>query len=614
MKNFTNIINEEAGIRNIGKLAKLHKTAEIYFHQDLDGVTSALAMKEFLKTYYRIETVDCHIIQYGGLEYAIKSHQPENLAVLVDFAHGKPMFHIQSDHHDTQVGAEETGSTYFKPARSNVEIISGEISYNEIFTHTDLELIKTVDSADFYRKGITPDQVQNSIFKYQKLKSPTENRTLMGFVVNRLLLAYKNRRLTVKSLDGKRNHQNRNVLECLLLDSTASLYSMFNNIRHYVNNAKTDDKKGILATPEEVKTNLTNYIKRMKEYSFIEDEKGSTYEISRDALKILKIIDDVKKEDIPMLVNNLNLSLEEVDEHIEKLMNKKYLIFSENTNSYSVTDLGKKVLKGKRAIKGVHIVPDYNILIQYGGGYMRNPGSYDRYTPFKNYPEANFLCIIWPMGLIQVSCNPFKEKALKEIHLGEIAKEVLAKHKSILNNSYISLDSIKYEFETSQDWKNMKKAEGEDYRGVGFRYSDLKAFYSDCIYEKINGKIRKADINDEFLKKAMNISYEDMSYNDKEYLRNIKIPVWEIVQRNSGGHPSITNISGLSFLKYNKKDLEKYYGVEKYVELLKKIAIELVDNLKEKIDNYKTNESFSSKSISNFTGRFIKSFHRFKKS
>ena len=38
-----------SGIRNIKQLAKKYKKAEIYFHIDLDGVTSALAMKEYLR-------------------------------------------------------------------------------------------------------------------------------------------------------------------------------------------------------------------------------------------------------------------------------------------------------------------------------------------------------------------------------------------------------------------------------------------------------------------------------------------------------------------------------------------------------------------------------------
>ena len=38
----------EGGIRDINKLAKRYPKAEIYFHQDLDGVVSALGMKNYL--------------------------------------------------------------------------------------------------------------------------------------------------------------------------------------------------------------------------------------------------------------------------------------------------------------------------------------------------------------------------------------------------------------------------------------------------------------------------------------------------------------------------------------------------------------------------------------
>lgn len=584
MKKYVEFLKEEVGLRNISKLAKLHKTAEIYFHKDLDGVTSALAMKEFLKNYYQIETVDCHIIQYGGLEYAIKHHQPDNLAVLVDFAHGKPMFHIQSDHHDSQVGAEDTKSTYFKPARSNVEIISGEISYNDIFTDTDLKLIKTVDSADFFRNEIKPEDVQDSIFQYKRAESAEKNRYLMGFVVNRLLLAYKNKRISVKSLDGKRNHINKNILECLVLDSTASLYSMFNNIRNYINNAKTNDKLGRLATPEEIKENLTKYIERMKDYSFVEDQEGETHEIGSNELNVLKLINNKRESDLPDLAKQLNISIEDLEKYIERLKDKKYLFWSDRNNNYFVGNFGKKVLQGKKAIKGVHMDDKYNILIQYGGGNMFQPGSYDRYTPFKNYPEAEFLCIVWPMGLIQVSCNPFKEKVLKDVNLGEMAKEVLAKHEPLLNKFYVALESVKYEFETSQDWKKMQKEEGDDYEGVGFKFSDLEAFYSDCVYKQEDGKIVNVDIKENRLINAMNTVYEKLTKDQKDLLASLKIPVWEIIKRNSGGHPSITNISGLNFLKYNKKALQKFYNTDKYVDVLKKLARELVNNLKEKID------------------------------
>ena len=62
----------ESGIRDINKLAKRYPKAKIYFHQDLDGVTTAIAMKEYLENN-GIDVVDAEIIQYGDKEFAIKS-------------------------------------------------------------------------------------------------------------------------------------------------------------------------------------------------------------------------------------------------------------------------------------------------------------------------------------------------------------------------------------------------------------------------------------------------------------------------------------------------------------------------------------------------------------
>ena len=657
MQNYSSFINEEVGLRNLKSIISGYKTCEIWLHKDLDGVTSALAMKSFLKTYYDIETVDAHIIQYGSMEFAIKKGNPDTLKVIVDFAHGKPMFKIQSDHHDKQVGAGDTQGTYFKPARSNVEIISGEISYSDIFTPGDVELIRTVDSANFIANNITPEDVQNSIFQFKRELSGEKNRFMMGFVVNRLLLAYKNKRISIKSMDGKRDHINRNILECMVLDCNPSLYSMFNNIRHYVNNARVSDRAGVLAKPEVLMQNLTNYIERMKNYRFIEDpDTGDVSEFDPNSSK------------------------------------HKFL----------------SSVKGAKVGKGVHYDDKHKIIIQYGGGNMMQPGSYDRYVPFKNFPDANFICIIWAMGLIQVSCNPFKEKKLKDINLGEIAKEVIAKHQPILTKILVSLDCIKKEFETSQDWKKMQKEEGPDYVGVGFKYSDLKAFYVDCIFKTKDGEIKNSlnklgeitvisvdevfqnikvsidvdnkkyifgikeiskikkftldvqngqnleeysnrigEINpfsselsekqvggakdkiknslesdgfivtsgsimkvfqkmegEEILADAMDTIYDKLSTDQLLTLKEYKIPVWELITRNSGGHPSITNIQGWGFLKYNKDAAKVAYGTEKYTEIMKKVAREFVDNLKDKVESFEQGKviKYDTKGVE-FTGQ-----------
>jgi hypothetical protein len=110
-----------------------------------------------------------------------------------------------------------------------------------------------------------------------------------------------------------------------------------------------------------------------------------------------------------------------------------------------------------------------NIIVQYGGGSMFKPGSYDRYTPFKNNPEADFIVIAWPLGLVQASCNPFKgERQLKGVNLGEIAQEVLSKWEDQLKQREIPLSTIKWISESSKDFNP---------ESTGFTFKDFVALY-----------------------------------------------------------------------------------------------------------------------------------------
>ena len=170
-------ILKEGGLRNINDLSKRYDKAKIYFHQDLDGVTTALAMKNYLENN-GIKVVDSEIIQYGDKEFAIKkpSAKGDIMPVLVDFAHGKPMFVIHTDHHDKQVGAEKGASTSFRPSRSNVETISQIVSPSDIFPDEDIKMISTVDSADFVKMGIKPKDVMTYVFKLDKEKELARNK------------------------------------------------------------------------------------------------------------------------------------------------------------------------------------------------------------------------------------------------------------------------------------------------------------------------------------------------------------------------------------------------------------------------------------------------------
>jgi hypothetical protein len=274
---------KESGLRDIKALAKRYPKAKIYFHQDLDGVATAIAMKKYLENN-GIKVVDSEIIQYGDKEFSVKKLDAngDTMPVLVDFAHGKPMFVIHTDHHDRQAGAEETGATSFRPSRSNVETISQIVSPKDIFPETDLRLISTVDSADYAKYDITPEQVINYLFKMDKDSDLRKNKFAMGLVLNKLLLAFKNK---------------PQFLENLVINSEPSLYSILNQIKKEMGSRR-------LPEPEQLQRNAKQYMDTMK-------------------------------------------------------------------SSPNVKMVG-------------------NIIVQYGGGSMMNPGSYDRYTPFKNNPEADF--------------------------------------------------------------------------------------------------------------------------------------------------------------------------------------------------------------------------------
>jgi RNA polymerase sigma factor (sigma-70 family) len=243
----------ESGIRNINKLRSLFDDVVIVTHQDLDGVTSAIGMKYYFERY-GFKVIDAQIIQYGDKEFAIKKSDPSKniMYCLCDFAHGKPMFTVHLDHHDKQVGVEKGASTSFRQSRSNVETISQIVSPSDIFPDMDIKMISTVDSADFVKMGIKPEDVMTYVFQLDKEKELSRNKKIMALVTNKLLLAYKNK---------------PKFLERLVMESSPSLLNIYLNI---VRLAKEEG----YVSPDVMKKNLENYIETQKtsqNVEYIED-------------------------------------------------------------------------------------------------------------------------------------------------------------------------------------------------------------------------------------------------------------------------------------------------------------------------------------------------------
>jgi hypothetical protein len=378
------------------------------------------------------------------------------------------MFVIHTDHHDRQAGAEDTKSTSFRQSRSNVETLSQVVSPKELFPSSDILLISTVDSADFARKNLTPEDVVNYLYRFDKEKSLQSNKMLLGLVINKLLLAFKNK---------------PGFLEMLVMDSEPSLLSILNNIKSWM-------KSTSAPSPESLQKNAAEYTQQMKSFPVVTD----------------------------------------------------------------------------------------NIIFQYGGGSMFKPGSYDRYTPYKNNPEADFLIMAWPMGLVQASCNPFKkDRELKGVNLGEIAQEVLSKWEDQLKQKTVPLSTIKWVSETSVGPES-----------VGFTFKDFKALYGEKIMFMENGEQNLNKIGFMMEKPFKDLTEDEMSLLDK-----IGVNAWDLIQANSGGHKCITNISGLNYLGKSTRPPKggSRYGESEdspTVKFTKMIANQFQKVLKEKIELSKT--------------------------
>ncbi len=451
---FDNI--NESGIRNIKRWAKTYKTAEGYFHMDTDGVTSAIGLKSYLEGY-GIKTVDVHMIQYGSKEFAAVKPKKGRLVWMVDFAHGKPFLHIHTDHHEAQTGDSKQTSTAFEVAPSNIEAISMKISPRDIFSAEDIKVISTVDSADFARNGITPDQVMAAAFGYDDSVDVKRNHMMMGLVTNKLLLAYKNK---------------KGFLAELVMTAKPSLISIYNTI---VALAEKNGYKSQL----EVGTGNTNYV---------EAQKGKIQKAGIDP---------------------------------------------------------KNLKGGQSTMWGT-------TLVQYGGGGMFK--GYDRYTPFKNNPDAEYLIIAWPMGLVQLTKNPFKSGKNK-YHLGDIAlKKVFSnsKWKSKMSKEIITLTRAKRTFES-----DIKKGDSD---AMGFTWEDFTSLVTQDQVKGINFESEGGWTK--FIKSITDTPYNKLSWKQKEFMDKITLNVYDIMMAGSGGHREITNVQGWNFLGKGYTDTIKEFMLD----------------------------------------------------
>ena len=458
----------ESGIQNIRSIAKEYNKAKIYFHIDLDGITSCCAMKNYLEQY-GIEVIGVERIQYGGMEYAIQKTEQGVLPVLVDFAHGKPFMKIHTDHHDSQIQYSGT-SKHFAHSKSNAGTISTIISPSNIFPAEDVRVINMVDSAGYSDENIGIDELKNYVFNWNKDRSNIQNHLRFGMVVNKVLLAYKNK---------------PNFLETVIMKSQPSLYSM--------------------------------------------------YRVAMSIIKEHIANGDRGWADI--------LQLQKNSEYYAKAQKGKEL-------PNATIDTIEQLTYGGNALIG-------NTIVQVGGGNMMKTGSYDRYTAFKNYPNAKYFIMIWDsIGMMQVSKNNWNEETKNDgIHLGDLVI------KDIFENKYVPLlNKDKYDISLLAIKKTMEENinDTNEENALGFDYNEFMSLFNKeyDVNERLQMNIEKC-MN---LKPSQIIPTEEDTEEQKEFkmkivrlLTRFTIPLPEIILKTSGGHPGITNLNGFAFLNTQQR-------------------------------------------------------------
>jgi hypothetical protein len=194
------------------------------------------------------------------------------------------------------------------------------------------------------------------------------------------------------------------------------------------------------------------------------------------------------------------------------------------------------------------------------------------------------------MGLVQAACNPFRPDRLEGINLGDIANNILQKHKISLSNIMISLADIKYENETRiiKERNNANKYGYKPIERLGFMTDDLIAIYSEVLWIYKDNKYKKYDYSKkpeiiEKMRPFFDKNERTLTSYEKRILSKVYISAYDLINLNSGGHASITNLSGFNYLKWNPTDTNKYYGTTRFTDVMRQFGDEIRNLLIEKI-------------------------------
>jgi hypothetical protein len=315
----------------------------IYFHEDFDGVVSALGVKCALNKY-GLTNIVARKVQYGDHLTQIAPN-PNDLNILVDFADGFEGTDLHTDHHHGTYSPQDGGIKAFYPAaKSNGAVLWGQVNTQLELPNSHLisPLIKAVnciDSAGYAKLGFTtteqrtylPD-LANQITQHSNLEPQLKHY----FALNKILLAFKS------TLVDNKSYLETFVEKCQTIHPIEMVYGAC-QLAFQANKKPYKDKPSKKAIKNTTISSLLNMLQ----------ENGDEYQ------------EKFKQE--------MQRRIEENPSLLQTSQDKKQILYIDHT---------KKVAPMFR-------------------------GAYDRYAAFEQFPQITYLINNWgAMGLVQASYNP----------------------------------------------------------------------------------------------------------------------------------------------------------------------------------------------------------------
>lgn len=534
---------------NVKSLAREYKYCIIIYHSDLDGLTSAIAMKVYLKKY-GIETIDCTKMQYGEVniqtDLIMKTYDElyadkKIMYVMVDFAQGHSRISVHTDHHlETNVPNDDT-SVFTSKAPSNAAIISNHLSDEKIFSEEDVRIINMVDSADWKENDVELFDMIQLEYRHNDCLTEKKNNNNLAICTYKLIDILKNKKATNKKFgvasikDKKMNY----VINDVIMELTdPSVRSIYDSLR-----AKTI---GLGFDLEELEDRYVSYVHHIEDIS---KRFTTNFSCSRE------------------LYNTLKQPLLNVGSKLEKKGGMEYSNITTDDNIIITRDC---------------VVPSEYLWEDTDLPKMK----YNRYLPFVANIDAEYIVKLYEgLPMIQCSYNPFKD--VKGVNIAEICEELIENYSSELKSYDLNL--LNYNGHLNKVFEKGIYSEFKKQKDWGKSLPD-KLYLTPDIITKIS-KFVKFDGQEldetsrKLLDRVADISLNELVITDdkkeelKSYLKRFTFNFYDYCSLHSGGHTAIYNMQ-LSPLSMDYiKDNAPYY--REFLVTVYNITYDLYEKLKE---------------------------------